>query len=105
MFDYIYEWLRNISYYLILVTAVCYVLPSASYRKYIRFFTGLVLISMLLAPVINLIGRNSFQGEEMIRKYEAEIEQKISQLEADIQNESMQKESVQIEVEEIRIGP
>ena len=105
MFEYVYEWLRNISYYLILVTAVCYVLPSGSYRKYIRFFTGLVLISMLLVPVIDLIGRNSFPGEEEIRKYEAEIKKNIFELEADIQNESMQKEAVQIEVEEVRVGP
>jgi len=103
MFVYLYEWLRNISYYLILVTAVTYVLPSGSYRKYIRFFTGLVLIAMLLMPVIDLLRKEGIPGKEVLKKYEAEIEENIPELAEEIQKESVQKGTVQIEVEEIVI--
>lgn len=92
MFEYVYEWLRNISYYLILVTAVTYVLPSNSYRKYIRFFTGLVLIMMLLTPVFQLFGvqhRNS--GDE----FELNIPELV---------ESVEEFDNSIEVEDIVIG-
>lgn len=59
MFAYLYEWIRNVAFYLVLVTALLHVLPRSGYQKYIRFFTGLVLILLVLAPVLKL-----FQMEE-----------------------------------------
>lgn len=40
MFDYIYEWIQNIAFYLVLVTAVLHAVPNKDYKKYIRFFYG-----------------------------------------------------------------
>lgn len=91
MFEYLYEWLQNLSFYLILVTAVTYVLPSNSYRKYIRFFTGLVLILMLLTPVLSLFGMKELKIE-----YEENMPKWMEEL-----NEGQNK----IRVEEIVIGP
>lgn len=62
MFAYLYEWIRNVAFYLVLVTALIHVLPRSGYQKYIRFFTGLVLILLVLAPVLKL-----FQMEEELR--------------------------------------
>jgi len=93
MFEYLYEWLQNISYYLILVTAVTYVLPSNSYRKYIRLFTGLVLIMMLLIPVLDLFGEKTYIYEN---QYEEELPMFIEDL-GEFNN--------RIEVEDIVIGP
>lgn len=62
MFAYLYEWIRNVAFYLVLVTALLHVLPRSGYQKYIRFFTGLVLILLVLAPVLKL-----FQMEEELR--------------------------------------
>ena len=62
MFAYLYEWIRNVAFYLVLVTALLHVLPRSGYQKYIRFFTGLVLILLVLAPVFKL-----FQMEEELR--------------------------------------
>ena len=62
MFAYLYEWIRNVAFYLVLVTALLHVLPRSGYQKYIRFFTGLVLILLVLAPVLKL-----FQMEEGLR--------------------------------------
>ena len=112
MFDYLYDWLQDISYYLILVTAVTYVLPSNSYRKYIRFFTGLVLILMLMTPVLHLFGKNVPADEIMFEKYEAELQKSLPDFIKDVNKfESMdaaytENENVQdIEVEDIVIGP
>ena len=94
MFEYLYEWLRNISYYLVLVTAVTYVLPSNSYRKYVRFFTGLVLILMLLTPIWNLFGTEAFTIENIYEEFEqAEWIEEIDENE------------FRIEVEDIVVGP
>ena len=70
MFEYLYGWLEDLSFYLILVTAVLYVLPSNSYRKYIRFFTGLILILLLLNPILNLFGNKNLGSEDLIREFE-----------------------------------
>ena len=103
MFEYLYEWLRNLAFYLILVTAVTHVLPGSGYRKYIRFFTGLVLILMLLAPVFQLFDVQ-YRVEELYEGYNfednmKEIEEKMNVLDEEI------KADIEIEVEEIVIGP
>ena len=105
MFGSLYEWLQNISYYLILVTAVTYVLPSGSYRKYIRFFTGLVLILMLLIPVMNLFRIKIPDGDEMfedfLSRYENNMPEYVDEVDAfDDKNSN----EVRIEVEDVVIG-
>ena len=78
MFEYLYEWIQNLAFYLVLITAVIHMIPESGYKKYIHFFTGLVRILMILTPVLNLFGRDSYitdiynnpQYEEVIEKVE-----------------------------------
>ena len=55
MLDYIYEWMQNIAYYLVIVVAVLQ-MAGESYKKYIRFFAGLILILMLSGPIFQIFG-------------------------------------------------
>ena len=103
MFEGLYQWLQNISFYLILVNAVTYILPANSYRKYIRFFTGLVLIMMILTPMLNLFGIRSADVEYLMEKFRTQYEWNIpDSLEEEMETE--ENETVQIEVEDIIIG-
>ena len=106
MFDYLYGWLQDVSYYLILTTAVIYALPSGSYRKYVRFFTGLVLILMILTPVLDLFGMEIPDENETFEKIISEYENSMPKF-AEIISESENKNQnvVEIEVEDIVIGP
>ncbi len=54
MIEAIYTWMKNIVFYLVIITAVLEVLPGMAYQKYIRFFTGLVLMMLLLTPFLRL---------------------------------------------------
>lgn len=54
MFTYIYDWIKNLVFYLILMTILMQMIPDSSYKKYIRFFTGLVLILLLAKPVMGI---------------------------------------------------
>ena len=56
MIEAIYTWMKNIVFFLVIITAVLEVLPGTAYQKYIRFFTGLVLLMLLLTPVLSLSG-------------------------------------------------
>lgn len=69
MLEEIYRWIQNISVYLIVMAAVMHAIPGKDYGKYIRFFSGLVLILLLSAPLLKLAGmegtfRTIYKGQE-----------------------------------------
>ena len=75
MLSYLYEWVQNIAYYMILVTVVVQVIPKSGYKKYIRFFTGLLLILLMCEPILKVAGmEDSFM--ELYHKTSYEQEQK-----------------------------
>ena len=78
MIDKIYEWVKNLSFYLVLVTALLQMLPDSDYRKYIRFFCGLLLTVLLAQPVLDRMGEAG-QVTELYRT--AEYEQMIKEME------------------------
>lgn len=114
MFEYLYEWMRNIAYYMILVTALLQMMPNQDYKKYIRFFTGMILILLLLTPVLKICGMEQqfsklYEGKEYENKVR-EIKESTKYLEeinsADYLKETPdeEKESAVIRVEEVEIG-
>lgn len=50
------EWIQNIAVFLIVSAAVLHAVPGEDYRKYIRFFTGLILILLLAGPILEISG-------------------------------------------------
>lgn len=47
----VYEWVRNITYYMIFITVAGNLLADSKYEKYLRFFAGMVLILLVLKPL------------------------------------------------------
>lgn len=45
-----YEWVSNITFYLIFVTVVIGLLPAKEYEKYFKLFAGIVLILLVVKP-------------------------------------------------------
>lgn len=113
MFEYLYEWIRNIAFYMILVMVVIQILPDSSYKKYVRFFTGLVLILLMATPVLKIFGMDTSISElYQNESYENEI-QKIEDATNYLHNidaagylgeEESEEEENSIGVEEIKIG-
>lgn len=74
MFAYIYEWLKNLTTYTLLVAIIMQLIPSEEYRKYIRFFCGMVLIIMLMTPLLQLFDmKGEFEELYQSREYERMI--------------------------------
>lgn len=71
MLDYIYQWIENIAFYMVIVVAVMQMIPGESYKKYIRFFVGMILILMLSGPILKIFGMSDFQDAE----YQKELEE------------------------------
>ena len=71
MLDYIYEWMKNIAFYMVIVVAAMQMVAGESYKKYIRFFAGMILILMLTGPILKIFGMSEFQ----VAEYQKELEE------------------------------
>lgn len=47
----LYSWVGNIAFYLIFITVVTSLLPNKKYERYLKLFTGMVLILLVLKPL------------------------------------------------------
>ena len=102
-----YSWVKNIAFYLILVAMLIHILPNSNYKKYVKFFTGLLLVIIVISPVIKLLRaedtldqsylienikeeyssiKNSdedvgyVQQEAILRAYQREVESQIGEI-------------------------
>lgn len=53
--EIIYGWVKNLVCFYIFVTAVLHLLPKESYQKYVKFFTGMLLVILVVTPVFSLM--------------------------------------------------
>lgn len=94
----LYEWIRNITYYLIFITVVENLLPNKKYEKYFRLFAGMVLILLVLKPFtsgLRLDDRLAYYFESISFKTE------VSELTAELSGmESRRLESMISQYEE-----
>ena len=122
MLEELYRWILNISVYLIVTAAVMHAIPGKEYEKYVRFFSGLVLILLLFTPLLKLTGKeNGFRKAYLSNEDEldrAAIEEAEEWFEDESFLEFLPEEYTggqraydgeegreeRIEVEEIRIG-
>lgn len=124
MFEYLYQWMENLAFYMVMITAVMHIISDKGYQRYLRFFTGLILIIMLAAPIVKLLGMEGsweklYENDEYLTQIE-KIENTTDYLETinpeeylnavqkeyqdDNENEEGSEENMEIDVEEIRIG-
>lgn len=59
----LYNWIKNIAFYLILITAIENAVPNNSYKKYIKLVTGMILVVLLVSPITGFLNL-----EEVIEK-------------------------------------
>lgn len=86
----LYNWVRNLTCYLIFVTVVINLLPDKKYEKYLRFFFGMVFLLLVIQPFTR-----GFRIEEKISYYFASLS--LQNEAADLQKELLGAESVRLE--------
>lgn len=52
--DTIFDWVKSIVFYLILLTVVTHLLPGSKYEKYVKLFTGMLLVIIVIKPVTHI---------------------------------------------------
>lgn len=76
MFAYLYEWVRSLAYYMVLMTAVLQVIPNKEYKKYIQFYMGLVVVLLLCTPILKVMSlEDDFESFYHSNSYEFDIEE------------------------------
>lgn len=48
--DFLYGWIKSIAIYMILISIVKNLLPKSQFEKYLRLFTGLLVIVLVIEP-------------------------------------------------------
>lgn len=108
--DQLYGWVRNITYYLILITVITNLLPNKKYEKYIKLFAGMVLILLVLKPLTGslrledkityyfesisfqneaedlkkeILGMEDYRLSQIISQYESAVAQDLEQMTRD----------------------
>lgn len=61
--EYIYEWIENLAFYMVIMAVGIQMIPEESYKKYVRFFTGMILILLLAEPIVRIFGMNELELE------------------------------------------
>lgn len=54
--EQVYEWARSIACYLVFATVLSSLLAGSRYQRYIRFFSGMVLILLAAGPLVRGLG-------------------------------------------------
>lgn len=120
MKEELYQWVKNLAVFYILLSEAIHLVPDGKYEKYVRFFMGLLLIFMMSTPVFSLVGqsadltesfRTNFARENRKREqeefsnlqeiylekgYELEIEKKIEMV---LKKRGIEPEAVKVNIE------
>ena len=57
MVSVIYGWVKNLVCFYIFLTVILRLLPQSHYQKYVRFFSGMLLMILVFSPVLSLLGK------------------------------------------------
>ncbi|PKM95862.1 MAG: stage III sporulation protein AF [Firmicutes bacterium HGW-Firmicutes-1] len=52
--EFLSDWAKNIVYYILLVKLISQLLPNGNMSKYIKLFTGVLLIVVVMEPILSL---------------------------------------------------
>lgn len=93
----IFDWVKNIVFFYIIMTAILYLLPKNNYQKYVRFFGGMILVVMLITPLLELVYRPDYLLDKI--SYES-FWQEMDEIQLDVTGmEQQQKQAFQKEYE------
>lgn len=108
----LYSWVGSIAFYLIFITVVVNLLPNKKYEKYIKLFSGMVFILLVLKPLTGglrledkiayyfesfsfqndaedfkkeLTGMEQYRMDQMISQYEEAVAKDIGAMAADLE--------------------
>lgn len=68
------EYIKNICYYVIISTILFNIFPDEKYVKYIKLFSGFILIMIVLPPIAKIFNKD-FEFKDIVYEFSIETEQ------------------------------
>lgn len=91
MKDAIYDWMKCLAVFYILLSTILHLVPTGQYERYVRFFMGLLLIFMLCTPVFSILGKSGEITESFQQFYQMEENQREGQEMENLQEVYLEK--------------
>lgn len=88
MLEAFYGWVEDITVYMIMITLIYKLSASATYKPYIKLFTGLLMVIIIMKPVAN-VWNGEWEVELNQEKYNWELES--ARISEEIYNEESRK--------------
>lgn len=86
--ELIRNWMKEFLIIYLILTVLMHLAASEQYKKYLRFFSGIILLAVLLSPVLRLSGNS---GEQKVLAFYEEFWEKLDHTKQDaLQLESWQ---------------
>lgn len=122
--DMIYDWVKNIVFFLFLISIINNLIGESSYRKYVNLVTGMILIILIISPITDLFSINekidyyfskstfeadteninnkfikieSEQRASIVKKYKKEIEEQTARL---LEKKALYISSLEVKISE-----
>lgn len=51
----VYNWVKNIAFFMILMSLILNLLPNVQYQKYLKLFSGMVMIILVVSPLMGFL--------------------------------------------------
>ena len=121
--DAIYNWIKNIVFFLVLITIINNLVESTSFKKYINLISGMILIILVVSPIFNIFDinekidynyeKNAFTsdvqniGNELIEIEEMQVSMILKEYKKEIENQTskiLEKKSLFISEFEVKIN-
>lgn len=101
--DILYDWIRNIIFYMILNTIVMNLLGNSSYKKYASIASGMILVLLVASPLFQLLKIEerldfSLQSNEFAIEA-SEFKNNILRMEEEQKNQIFQEYSLRIQTQ------
>ena len=66
--EFLYNYVKNICVFMLVITLILNIFPDRQYIKYIKLFAGLLLIISAITPIVNL-GKQRINITKIIDRY------------------------------------
>lgn len=64
--EWIHQWVRNLAFFFVFLSALMNFLPGGEEKKYIRFFMGMLLLLILVKPILGLGDLGEFLEQQVL---------------------------------------
>lgn len=83
--EFIYSYIKNICVFMLVITLILNIFPDRQYKKYIKLFAGLLLMSLIFQPLVrvkDIQGQiNKLISEYAGGTYEVNLDNEVKELE------------------------